>query len=246
MRRFIPILFLLVFWSCSQQMQVNNYQSQRVRLLADTLEAENAQAKALIAPYKNKLDSQMNIRIMVAEADFKKDNPEGTLGNMVCDLLMTYAQSQKIPADFCVLNNGGLRIPTLYKGDITVRTVFELMPFENSLVLVKVSGVNCAKLFAMIAENDGVPVSGLRMEITEGKAKEIKIQNQAFDANKDYWILTSDYIANGGDKADALKNPIERKDYPVLLRDILMIEMKKKFYDGETLVPVKDGRITKK
>jgi 2',3'-cyclic-nucleotide 2'-phosphodiesterase (5'-nucleotidase family) len=246
MRRFIPIICMLLFWSCGQQLQVSNYQAQRVRLLADTLEAENAQAKALIAPYKNKLDSQMNIRIMVAEGDFKKDYPEGTLGNMVCDLLMTYAQSQKMPADFCVLNNGGLRIPTLYKGDITVRTVFELMPFENSLVMVKVSGANCAKLFAMIAENDGAPVSGMRMEIVEGKATQITVQNQMFDTSKDYWILTSDYIANGGDKADALKNPIERRDYPILLRDILMIEMKKKFYDGETLVPVKDGRITKK
>ena len=246
MRNFKFLFLFLFFAACHSSLQIKEQQQKNVKLKADSLLSEDAAIKELIAPYKIKLDSQMNIRIMVASADLKKETPEGALGNMVCDVLMRYAKANKQKVDFCILNNGGLRIPVIYKGDITVRTVYELMPFDNNLVVLKLSGQKCLEMFATIAQFDGVPVSGLRLQIEGNQATQISINGVVFDPSKDYYVLTSDYLANGGDKAEALKNPIEYKDLQIKLRDALILQMKEMYYSGETLQALKDGRITKK
>ncbi|OYU97067.1 MAG: hypothetical protein CFE21_01910 [Bacteroidetes bacterium B1(2017)] len=240
------VLILLVLGSCHVPNQVSKSQNQNIRIKGDSLGLEDPKSKAMIAPYKAKLDSLMNIRIMVASADLKKEQPEGSLGNMVCDVLMRYAKVKGVTPDFCILNNGGLRIPVLYKGDIFIRTVYELMPFDNQLVLLKVKGSKVAELLDVMALNNGAPVSGLRMIIENERATAIEINGKQFDINKDYFILTSDYLANGGDKAEALKNPIEKIDLHALIRDALIEQMREMYFNGETLQAIKDGRITKK
>jgi 2',3'-cyclic-nucleotide 2'-phosphodiesterase (5'-nucleotidase family) len=241
-------LFALLFAlaSCHTSFQSNFKEGKNNKIISDANGESDQDITKIIAPYKTKLDSLMNIRIMVADADLTKGNPEGSLGNMVCDLLMRYAQKQKMQADFCVMNNGGLRIPTLYKGDVFIRTVYELMPFDNQLVLVKISGAKCLELFALIAETNGAPVAGLQMVIDGNKATEIKVGGKPFDVNADYWVLTSDYLANGGDNAEAFKNPLERMEKNSLIRDILIAQMRDMYFDGETLQAKIDGRITKK
>ena len=122
------ILFLgLTLAACQTQYQVKNQNSETVPIVAtDTLQVLDQAVLKLIAPYKEQLDGQMNSRIMVASADLLKENPEGSLGNMVCDVMMRFAKQQGKLPDVCVFNAGGLRIPTIYKGDITQRTIFEL------------------------------------------------------------------------------------------------------------------------
>jgi 2',3'-cyclic-nucleotide 2'-phosphodiesterase (5'-nucleotidase family) len=245
MKNKILLVVLIAFSACNTQLQVKNKQIHNIRIKADSIGEEDARSKALIAPYKLKLDSLMNIRIMVASADIKKEQPEGALGNMVCDLLMRNVIKNGHKPDFCVLNNGGLRIPAIYAGNVYIRTVYELMPFDNQLVMLKLKGNKCAELFELIAQNNGAPVSGLRLVIQNNQATAIQVQDKAFDLNKDYWILTSDYLANGGDKADALKNPIETINLNQKIRDVLIAQMKDMYYEGETLQSIKDGRITK-
>jgi len=164
---------------------------------------------------------------------------------MVCDLLMKYSIRKGNHPDFCILNNGGLRVPTIYAGSVYIRTIYELMPFDNQLVMLKIKGSKCVELFNLIAQNNGVPVSGLRMLIQNNQASNVLVQGNSFDTNKDYWVLTSDYLANGGDNAEALKNPIETIDLKEKIRDVLIAQMKEMYYNGETLQATKDGRITK-
>lgn len=67
--------------------------------------------------------------------DLEVGAPEGLLGNFVCDLTFDRARNQaKNTPDFCILNKGGLRTPVL-KGPITRGKLFELMPFENEIVI---------------------------------------------------------------------------------------------------------------
>jgi 2',3'-cyclic-nucleotide 2'-phosphodiesterase (5'-nucleotidase family) len=246
MKNKVFFLFLLVFAACSTHYQVKEQSKQNIKIKGDSLGALDQTVTQMILPYKLALDSQMNVLVIEAAEDLKKDNPEGALGNMVCDVLMQYASKQNLQADFCVLNSGGLRIPLLYKGAVTVRTLFELMPFDNQLVLVKVSGSKCVELFSSIALANGTPVSGLRMEISNQLATQVSIGGEAFDVKKDYWILTSDYLANGGDKAEALLNPLERKDMQKLLRDVLIAQLTEMNARGENLKSTLDGRISKK
>lgn len=243
----VGILFLgLILAACQTQYQAKSQSSQTVPIVAsDTLQVLDQAIVKIIAPYKEQLDGQMNSRIMVASADLVKENPEGSLGNMVCDVMMRFAKQQGKLPDVCVFNAGGLRIPTIYKGDITQRTIFELLPFDNQLVMLKISGAQLKDLLDLVAANGGWPVAGLQMKIVQKKAANILINQNALDEKAHYWVLTSDYLAGGGDNASMLKEASESYTFNYLLRDALIMQLKTMFYDGETLQALKDGRITK-
>jgi 2',3'-cyclic-nucleotide 2'-phosphodiesterase (5'-nucleotidase family) len=243
--RNIVLGLVLFLASCAvKQQQVAHVKTEHYKIHKDSV-APDAKALNLIEPYKNKLDSLMNVEIILSEGEFKKAQPEGTLGNMVCDVLMNYAKSKKYQPDLCLLNNGGLRIPVIYKGPVTVRTIYELMPFENQLWMVKITGKKFMELIKMIAESGGAPVAGIELVIQDGNIQSLLVQGKALDESKDYWVLTSDYLANGGDKYEALKNPIEKIDLNVLLRDAIILTLDKMDTDGDHLIPVSDGRIRK-
>lgn len=230
--------------SCQPQKQVATVKSDFYKIHKDSIAPDESVLKT-IAPYKARLDSLMNVELILSEGEFKKAQPEGSLGNMVCDVLMQYAKSKKFEPHLCLLNNGGLRIPVIYKGPVTVRTVYELMPFENQLLLVRISGKQFYELMKMIAESGGAPVAGIEMVIQDKNIHNLLVQGKPFDESKSYWVLTSDYLANGGDKYDALKNPLEKIDMNKLIRDALIEMLDKMDTDGAHLIPVTDGRIRK-
>lgn len=240
------LLFLSVaVWACKAPQQVQSLQAKHYKVSKDSLTADS-KVTAMIAPYKTRLDSLMNVDIIYAEGEFRKDQPEGSLGNMVCDVLMLYAKKQGYSPDLCLMNNGGLRIPVIYKGAVSVRTIYELMPFENQLLLLKIRGNKMQELLETIAATGGAPVAGIKMEIDNRSISKVTIQGKPLDVSKDYWVLTSDYLANGGDKADALKNPLEVKDLNKLIRDVLIETLDAMDTEGAHLVPITDGRISKK
>ena len=244
MKKILFGLIVLFTAACGSQKQVASVKSEFYRIRKDSLVADE-KVLATIAPYKVKLDSSMNVELILAEGDFSKEQPEGSLGNMVCDVLMQFAKNKNLQADLCLMNNGGLRIPIVYKGQITVRTIYELMPFENQLLLLKIKGSKFKELMQMVAASGGVPVAGINLVIQNKEIQTLLVQGKPFDEQKDYWVLTSDYLANGGDKYDALKNPIERIDLNLLLRNVLIETLYKMDTDGAHLIPVIDGRIRK-
>ena len=246
LRVLISFFLVLLLAACQSNFQLSTITHQTSAIRSDSGQFLDQTVLVTIAPYKLKLDSLMNQRIMVATQDLVKENPEGSLGNMVCDQLMGYAYSKGIQADLCILNAGGLRIPVIYKGDIFVRTIYELMPFDNELVVLDLSGEQLLAFLDLVSANGGWPVSGLRFKIKNAKAQDIQFANgKPFETKKVYRLLTSDYLAGGGDMAAMLKNPLNYESFSVMLRTALMEQLKNNFYAGETLQAIKDGRITK-
>ena len=197
-----------------------------------------------ILPYKLKLDSQMNELIVQNEVELKKEQPEGSLGNFLADQLMAYAQLNLNPKpDFCLLNHGGLRLPAIYPGPVYLRTLFELQPFENQLTLVKIKGKDLASIGKLVKEWGGAPVSGLRLVYQSGSLTNATINGKAIEEDKDYWVLTSDYLANGGDYANVLKAINEKIFLPTKLRDALILSLRAMAKNGQTIQTKKDGRI---
>jgi 2',3'-cyclic-nucleotide 2'-phosphodiesterase (5'-nucleotidase family) len=235
---------LILFSACHSQLQVASVDSSYYKIHKDSIKPD-VDVLQTIAPYKAKLDSLMNVELILSEGEFKKAQPEGSLGNLVCDVLMQFAKNKNYQADLCLLNNGGLRIPVIYKGPVSVRTVYELMPFENQLLMVKISGKQFYELMKMIAASGGAPVAGIEMVIQDSNIQTLLVQGKPFDEAKTYWVLTSDYLANGGDKYEALKNPIEKIDLKKLIRDALIEMFDKMDTDGAHLIPITDGRIRK-
>lgn len=197
------------------------------------------------SPYKQKLDSIMNDIVVYSEVEITKDKPEGLLNNFFGDAIADAARDRGILFDMVFSNYGGLRA-ALPKGNVPRSKIFELMPFENAIVTVKFRGSDMQAFFDFLARSGGDAISGTRFKIDKAtkKAADITINGKPIDVNKDYIVLTSDYMANGGDGGEIFGKGIERKDYSFLLRDALLNYVDKVKRSGKTLNPVLDGRIS--
>src|SRR5690606_26136729 len=152
------------------------------------------------APYKQQLDAEMDRVIGYSAVSLTKPGsaPETLLGNFFADALLAEVRKLDPDIDFCLGTKGGLRTE-LPKGEITIRHIFELMPFENELVTVDLSADAVRRLAGFIAASGGQPVAGLRMTIQDGKPLDIRIGGEPLEASGTYRLLTYDYLANGGD-----------------------------------------------
>ena len=187
----------------------------------------------------------MNDVVVYSEVEINKDKPEGLLNNFFGDAMAEAARDKGIAFDFAFSNYGGLR-GSLPQGNIPRSKIFELMPFENALVTVKFKGSDIQSFFDFLAKSGGDPISGARFKIDKasGKAVDITVNGKPLDMEKDYVVLTSDYMANGGDGGVVFSKGIERTDYNYLLRDALLYYANKIKQSGKTLKPELDGRIS--
>jgi len=193
-------------------------------------------------PYKLRLDSMMKEVVAVSASEISKGRPEGPLNNLMADAMADAGKSGNIPFDIAYTNYGGLRVP-LPKGNIALFNVFELMPFENMITTVQFNGADMKQFFDYMASTGGDPISGATFKISNKKAFDIKINGQALDLSKTYTVLTSDYMANGGDGGAIFLKATGRKEYNIKLRDALLMYMKKQSRGGKILNPRIDGRI---
>ena len=196
-------------------------------------------------PFKEKLDAEMSKVIGYSDVVLSKASttPESVLGNFFADAV--WSQSKKIEPkiDFVFpTTRGGIR-NDVAKGPITVAQVFEMMPFENELVLFELKGTAVYKLLTFIAMTNGQPVAGLSMSIKNKLPEDIMINGKAFDRNRTYLVLTSDYIASGGDDAQGFTDPISRKNLGLKVRDALLREVLAIQAAGKKINATLDGRI---
>lgn len=185
----------------------------------------------------------MNTVLGYTSVDLTKPaQPETTLGNFFADAILTQGRKLYPEVDFAIGTKGGLRTE-LTKGSITLRNMFELMPFENKLVILHISGKHTADLLQFVAAKDGQPIAGIRMKIKNNEPFNVLIEGKPFDTARSYIVLTYDFLANGGDNITGLNNPIKRINTDKGVREALIeyvIETTKK---GNHLNSETDGRI---
>ena len=172
---------------------------------------------AIITPYQNGIQEQMNEVLCVSKMEMKKGKPESLLGNFVTDLCLNYAV-----AHICVMNNGGLR-STLPKGNITRRDIYTLMPFENELVVLELDEKSFNGLLDYITSRGGEPFSGMKFHSSKELLEFRILPNCIIDFNngEKIRVLTSDYLANGGDKMWFFKDK-EQIKVGMKLRDAII------------------------
>ena len=201
----------------------------------------------IYTPYKLQLDAEMNKVIGYSDVALTKQSslPESVIGNFFADAVFNQAKKIDPSVDFTVpTTKGGLR-NDIGKGAITVSKIFELMPFENELVLFTLKGEDVLIFINFVARTNGQPIAGLKMNIKDGKAENIMVNGKAFDINQNYKVLTSDYIASGGDDAVGFAKPIAKKNLNLKIRDALLNEVTQLQTAGKTINAKLDGRITK-
>lgn len=210
------IAMLIALAGCKSIYTMSSYVSDTTKI--DT-EASNTHIDSMIAPYKRTLDSTMSAVLVENEKTLSKHSGESELGNLLADIIYQKAiKYGKTSVDFAILNLGGIRIPQLPAGNVTLGKVYELMPFDNAIVIVELTGKETKMFFDKMAESGGIPISGARYTIDNGKATAIYINGISLDENKMYKIALSDYLANGGDN---MKLFIDKKQITTdkLMRD---------------------------
>lgn len=204
----------------------------------------DAEIAMLIAPYITAMRTRMNHVIAYSETNMERGQPEGILGNMSADILRSRAiRELGKPVEIAVINNGGLRVP-ISQGNVTVGNIYELMPFENTISVLKLSGVQVLTLANQIAAYGGQPVSGMRFRIENGVARDILINYQPLDPERNYLVATNNFMADGGETLSVLWEPLDRIDLPVLIRDAMIeyIRMKRTLnYELEQRVRITGG-----
>lgn len=238
------LLILLLFFfvsSCTKHFVATEYQFKEVRLNPNS--ASDETITNIIKPYKDSLDKEMNVVLCISDTILTKAQPESDLGNLMCDLILKksidYCQCS---VDFTFLNNGGIRIPNLPKGNITLGKIIELMPFENLIDIMTVNGKTLDTLFNYMAAKGGWQVSGARYKIKDGKAIEVFVQDEPLDVGKNYTIAVSDYLAQGGDNCTMLAY-LPKTILLKTLRDALIDGLKEMNEHGEHVTSILDGRV---
>jgi 2',3'-cyclic-nucleotide 2'-phosphodiesterase (5'-nucleotidase family) len=246
--RFFSLLVLsLLTASCSHSSQITKVESKDYQFSNTTYNDIDSTIYKAILPYKESMAADMNKVLAESEEALTKGTPESKLGNFFSDALLEiaslkYTPEDGLPIDFAFFTNGGLR-SSLPKGNITKGNVFELMPFENELVVLSLNGTLAKKLFSYIASKNGVPVSKLRLQIKGTEAVNISVNGYPFDSTKIYKTLTSDYLANGGDQLFFLTEA-KRENLILKVRDVLIEYMEVKNKRGEKLTARLDKRIS--
>jgi 2',3'-cyclic-nucleotide 2'-phosphodiesterase (5'-nucleotidase family) len=246
---FLFFLFL-IFLSCQTTQHIARVSEYSYQIDGDRLESQDSSVIRMIQPYKGKLDKQMNEVIASAAITLTKAKPQSTLGNWMADAIKTKAEEYSgRPVDFAAQNYGGIRISELRKGPVTRGKMYELMPFENRMVILELDGATVQSFLDHTAAGGGWPLSKeVRMVIDGGRATEVMISEQALQANKNYLVVLPDYIANGGDSADFLVGKT-RTELPNLIREALIeyaeeLQQQGRKIDAEIdfRVKIKEGR----
>jgi 2',3'-cyclic-nucleotide 2'-phosphodiesterase (5'-nucleotidase family) len=227
MRNLIYIALALFAFGCRAPLSPPTVQP-RYYKVNDKIEANEAgpQVQSMvetIAPYKAQLDAKMNRVLATVKTPLKKGSPESTLGNWSADLLARAAEANFPEHDiaFASMNQGGIRVSEIGTGPLIVSEIYELMPFDNTLVLMDLSGKELTEYISHIANSGGWPVSdGLSVK-KKASGLTMTVQGKPIIADQRYIIALPDYVANGGSGASMLKDKPKIKS-GLLIRDLLV------------------------
>ncbi|WP_194830924.1 5'-nucleotidase C-terminal domain-containing protein [Prolixibacter sp. SD074] len=246
---FLLLVFAMALAACKQHTAtIDQVRYQNIKLDSTLKLSAAPKIEAQIKPYRDSLQAQMSQRLCVASEDLFTGRPESLLGNFVSDLVLAEGKAlcqKKYPDIHPVvtyMNRGGLRAP-IPKGEVTVKSIFELMPFENEVVLLKLKGSDLRRLMNHMASRGGEGVAGMRFGIRKDKAIKCMVDGKPLDNDNLYWMVTSDYLADGGDGSKSLSKNLQRVNTGVKLRDMIIAHMRKLGEDGKMATSKLDGRI---
>jgi len=243
------VIFLTVFsiFSCSHKTyNVNKVEGKQLPVTQNS--AETPEIEKFIKPYRDHINKDLDSVLAYCPETLDKSTGkwQTTIGNLMADVTLKQGNKvfkirEKKEIDLCFLNHGGIRA-ILPKGNVTTRSAFEIMPFENNMVVLALKGEQILEMTAyIIKEKKPHPLSGMTFTIAkDNTAKNILIQGKPFDVNKTYYVATNDYLANGGDSMYFFAKNIQKYDMNYKLRNVLIDYFK----EVDTIPVPRDIRIT--
>ena len=194
---FILISFYLI--GCGD-LNLNSISYSRIELIGP----ESEMISDVISVYKDYIDVSLDNIIgfsdrLYTKGDFSPKKFNSTLGNLISDIIFIQSDSvfkyqENKNIDFVIQNHGGIRA-SLPKGEVRLTNAYEILPFENEIVVVEMDGNSIYEIVSFLkSEKIPHPFSGLTIN-----GNEVLVQNSLIIPTKKYYIATNDYLLAGGD-----------------------------------------------
>ncbi len=181
--------------------------------------------KAIVDKYNNRVNAVLNEIIGETKLDLDGENvrkKETNLGNFIADIIR-----KTVGADAAIINGGGIRTG-IKKGEIKVKDIYSVLPFDNYIVAIKLSGKQIKETLehglSAIEEGAGrfPQVSGLKFTYNPfakpgSRIKDVFIAGRPLELDKEYVIATNDFLAVGGDGYRAFGEAVRSsKDFAII------------------------------
>ena len=249
MRKILSLILIISMTTllCPAQSKVVGYELKKVNGNCSTY--DNPQLKKELQKSKKKLEKKINVVIGYCPETMVSEMPQSPLSNFLTDILVEIAneycqKKHKEAVDFSLLNFGGIR-SSLKAGNITIGNIFEIAPFENSLVIVDVKGSEVRKIFQRFKVKKCEPYSQqVSIQYAGDYFYKALINGQEIDNNKTYRMVTLDFILTGGD--DILKG-IETGNIEytgIVVRNAYINHIKKMTAEGKNVTGKNDKRMS--
>ncbi|MBU2930051.1 5'-nucleotidase C-terminal domain-containing protein [Winogradskyella psychrotolerans] len=243
-KHILKLCLLLLIFSCAST-NLTKIEGKRIDI-DDTLQTNQA-IEDFIAPYRTHVNKNMDSIISYAPETFSKSDGEfnTAIGNLMADAVYSesnpvFNQRTQKNIDFVLLNHGGIR-SIISKGDVTVRTAYGVMPFENSVVVVGIKGNQVNDMMEYLSKAKRAHPVSSQLQLTLDKKSAVSsatVHGEPIDVNRTYYIATNDYLYNGGDGMTFFHPNEGLHVLNYKIRDVLIDNFKKK----DTLNPKRDQR----
>jgi len=203
----------------------------------------------LLRPYADEAEARLSTVIGSLETALSSTaarERETAAGNLVADSMQWF--SARWGSDFAVMNGGSIR-HDLPAGPVSLKSVYDMLPFENSIFVVTLQGAEVLRLFdfmASIPEGSGAfPQFSSEVKVvldrTARKASGLLIKGKPIDLSRSYRVATSSFLAGGGDGYKILQEAKEKFDTAALQQPVLIDFIRTM---GGQMTPRLEGRIT--
>ncbi|MDN3595150.1 5'-nucleotidase C-terminal domain-containing protein [Zunongwangia endophytica] len=215
----------------------------------DSTVSADQEIENFIAPFKKHLNETLDNPLAYNPSVLSKGEKgmNTGIGNLMADIVIE--QSNPVfenrtgnSIDFILLNYGGIRAE-LNKGDITTRDAYNMMPFENQIVIAELSGKKVKELLSYLENGKSAhPVSGIKIKMDKDyHITEASVNGKPINEAQNYFVATSDYLQQGGDSMNFFKDPINLYNIDYKLRNAIIDYFEK----IDTIAAKQDDRFIK-
>lgn len=245
---FVFFISLILFAGCKNEPLVKaEIEGKRIEInnsISPDDEIEN-----FIKPYSEHINKTLDSVLAYSPVNLNKTDGElnTAIGNLMADIVMEQANPVFLSRtgndiDMVLLNHGGIR-STIGEGPVTARTAYNIMPFENEIVVAELKGEKIQEMLDYLENNRTAhPLSGIEIKMDRNyKITGSTIKGAPIESGRTYFVATSDYLQQGGDNMNFLKDPVSLHRMEYKIRNAIIDY----FGKVDTLRTARDNRYTR-
>lgn len=200
------LVLSLCWFQTTAQESKPKYSVQYQSVLLDSTYAQpvDLTMNTYIETLRSKMGEKLNVVIGTASMDLHRFKPQSPLSNFLADHLLLYGneyfKNNKIEGsiDLSLLNFGGIR-GSILAGNITVETMYKIAPFENTVVIIEIKGIELKKMFKKFTEKDQAALANAQTVYQNGRILSYTVNGEPIKDEKIYKMITLDFLQYGGD-----------------------------------------------